>query len=63
LSAVIGIVIWNTLLNLTNARSLNVDSQMIARASSAVRARFFHSLADPGLLEILDALRGSELTG
>jgi hypothetical protein len=29
LSAVIGIVIWNTLLNVTNAQSLNVDSPIL----------------------------------
>jgi DNA-binding transcriptional ArsR family regulator len=37
-------------------------SQVIARASSAVRARFFRSLADPARLDILDALRDGELT-
>src|ERR1051325_8669545 len=29
LSVVIGIVIWNTLLNVTNAQSLNVDSSIL----------------------------------
>jgi hypothetical protein len=29
LSAVVGIVIWNTLLNVTNAQSLNVDSPIL----------------------------------
>jgi hypothetical protein len=29
LSAVVGIVIWNTLLNVTNAQSLNVDSPFL----------------------------------
>lgn len=36
--------------------------QMMTTASLRVRARFFHGLADPSRLAILEALRGGELT-
>jgi len=37
-------------------------TQVIVLASSAIRARFFRSLSDPARLNILDALRGGELS-
>ncbi len=37
-------------------------AQLIARADPVVRARFFHGLADPSRLAILDALRDGEKT-
>ncbi len=36
LSAIIGIVIWNTGLNVTNARSLNVDSPILGLSAQDV---------------------------
>jgi DNA-binding transcriptional ArsR family regulator len=37
-------------------------TEMMARADTAVRARFFRGLSDPSRLAILDALRTGELT-
>jgi DNA-binding transcriptional ArsR family regulator len=37
-------------------------AQLTVRADPAVRARFFHGLADPSRLAILDALRDGEKT-
>jgi len=41
LSAVLGIVIWNTLLNLTNAQSLNVDSPILGLSVQDVGSGVF----------------------
>jgi hypothetical protein len=40
-SAVVGIVIWNTLLNVTNARSLNVDSPFLGLSIQDVGSGVF----------------------
>jgi ArsR family transcriptional regulator, cadmium/lead-responsive transcriptional repressor len=37
-------------------------TQAATSVATAVRARFFHGLADPSRLAILDALRGAERT-
>ena len=36
LSAIIGIVIWNTVLNVTNAQSLNVDSPILGLSAQDI---------------------------
>ena len=46
----------------TNDRIICLMTQVSTQLTPAVRARFFHGLADPARIAILDALRAGERT-